>query len=211
MIKRFGLVGALMGFIVIMSGLSPAKAENFEEGSRQFIQGMAEQAIQSLTAQGISRPERVQRFRELFNEKFAVKSIGKFVLGRHWRKTSPEQKAEYLVLFEDLMVVSYVDRFGRYAGEALDLKKTRTENKTTVTVFSEIKRSGAAKPISVHWRVGTNGTIYKVLDVVVEGTSMSSTLRSDFGSIVRQNNGKVSGLIEELKKKTTTLKSEEKN
>ena len=208
MVKRFGLVGALMGFVVVVCVGIPAKAESPEEGSRQFIQGMAEQAVQSLTAQDIPRSERVKRFRVLFNEKFAVKSIGKFVLGRHWRNTSAEQKVEYLALFEDLMVISYVDRFGRYAGESLDLKKTRPENNTTITVFSEIKRPGAAKPISVHWRVGTDGTIYKVLDVVVEGTSMSSTLRSDFGSIVRQNKGEVSGLIEELKKKTASLKDE---
>ena len=109
------------------------------------------------------------------------------------------------------MVISYVDRFGSYAGNALKLKNARTENKTTVTVFSEIKRPGGAKPIHIDWRVGTNGTIYKVLDVVVEGASMSSTMRSDFGSIIRQKNGKVSGLIDELKKKNRSLQAEMQN
>ena len=211
MLKRLGLVGALMGFIMSAGIGVSVKADGIEEGSRQFIQVMADQAIESLTATDIARVERVKRFRVLFNDKFAVKSIGKFVLGRYWRKANEDEKKEYLSLFEDLMVISYVDRFGSYAGEALRLKNARIENKTTVTVFSEIKRPGGAKPIHVNWRVGTNGTIYKILDVVVEGASMSSTLRSDFGSIIRQKNGKISGLIDALKKKTSALRAEMQN
>jgi len=207
MLKKFGLVGALVG-IVLSAGFGVSvKADAIEDGSRQFIQVMADQAIQSLRADGLAQAERVKRFRVLFNDNFAVKSIGKFVLGRYWRKANDDEKKEYLSLFEDLMVISYVDRFGSYAGNALKLKNARTENKTTVTVFSEIKRPGGAKPIHIDWRVGTNGTIYKVLDVVVEGVSMSSTMRSDFGSIL-QKNGKVSGLIDELKKKNRSLQAE---
>ena len=210
MLKKFGLVGALVG-IVLSAGFGVSvKADAIEDGSRQFIQVMADQAIQSLRADGLAQAERVKRFRVLFNDNFAVKSIGKFVLGRYWRKANDDEKKEYLSLFEDLMVISYVDRFGSYAGNALKLKNARTENKTTVTVFSEIKRPGGAKPIHIDWRVGTNGTIYKVLDVVVEGVSMSSTMRSDFGSIL-QKNGKVSGLIDELKKKNRSLQAEMQN
>ena len=211
MLKKFGLVGALVG-IVLSAGFGVSvKADAIEDGSRQFIQVMADQAIQSLTADGLTQAERVKRFRVLFNDSFAVKSIGRFALGKHWRKANDGERKEYSSLFEDLMVISYVDRFGRYAGEALKLKNARTENKTTVTVFSEIKRPGGAKPIHIDWRVGTNGTIYKVLDVVVEGASMSSTMRSDFGSIIRQKNGRVSGLIDVLKKKTRSLKAEMQN
>ena len=211
MLKKLGLVGALVS-IVLSAGLGVSvKADAIEDGSRQFIQVMADQAIQSLTADSLVQAERVKRFRVLFNDSFAVKSIGKFVLGRYWRKANDVEKKEYLSLFEDLMVISYVDQFVRYAGEGFKLKNARTENKTTVTVFSEIKRSGGAKPINVDWRVGTNGTIYKVLDVVVEGASMSNTLRSDFGSILRQKNGKVSGLIDVLKNKILSLQTEMQN
>ena len=40
---------------------------------------------------------------------------------------------------------------------------------------------------------------------------MSNTLRADFGSILRQKNGKVSGLIDVLKKKTHSLQTEMQN
>jgi len=211
MIKRIGVVGAIIGLVAVSGMNFGVHAADLEADSRQFIQKVADQAIESLTSNDASKSERVSRFRTLFKESFAVKSIGKFVLGRYWRGASEDEKTEYLALFEDLMVISYVDRFSNYAGEALSLKDARKENETNVTVFSEIKRPGGANPIRVNWRVGTNGTIYKILDVVVEGTSMSTTLRSDFSSIVRQKNGKVAGLIEELKKKTASLEAETQN
>ena len=106
------------------------------------------------------------------------------------------------------MVISYVDRFKRYAGESLKVKKTRVDSERIATVFSEIKRPGGAKPIQVDWRFGTNGTTYKLLDVVIEGTSMSNTLRSDFGSIVRREGNQIGGLLAALREKTAALKAE---
>jgi hypothetical protein len=40
---------------------------------------------------------------------------------------------------------------------------------------------------------------------------MSSTLRSDFGSIISQKDGKVLGLIEELKRKIISLQADLEN
>ena len=147
----------------------------------------------------------------MFNAHFAVRSIGKFVLGRYWRKASKDEQAEYLSLFEDLMVTSYVDNFQRYAGKNLNILKTRAEKGSAVTVFTEIARPDGARLVQVLWRVGARGEIIKILDLVVEGASMSQTLRSDFGSIIRQRGGKVSGLLEELRAKTASLKADAGN
>jgi phospholipid transport system substrate-binding protein len=135
-----------------------------------------------------------------------VRAIGRFVLGRNWRSASKAEQQEYLGLFEDLMVVSYVDRFKRYAGANLDIVRVRSDNATNVTVFSKLPRD-TARPVNVLWRVGARGDVLKILDVIVEGASMSQTLRSDFGSIIRRKDGKVSGLIKELRRKTADLKA----
>jgi len=102
------------------------------------------------------------------------------------------------------MVVTYVDRFANYAGEALDIEKSRVEDKSIATVFTQIMRKGGAKPIRVEWIVGTNGVIYKIVDVKVEGVSMTQTLSSDFASIIRRGGG-IPGLLDELEKKTAQL------
>ena len=200
------LVGGLLSVLVLFGG--PVHA-GIEKGANAFLKSLVDQAVQSLTEADTPRPERIKKFRSMFRENFAVRSISKFVLGRNWRRASDAERNEYMILFEDLMVVTYVDRFQRYAGESLKIKKTRVDTESIATVFSEIERPYGAKPIRVDWRVGTNGTIYKLLDVIVEGTSLSNTLRSEFGSIVRRERNQIGGLLAVLREKTLALKAED--
>lgn len=185
-----------------------AAAAELEEGAQAFIQSLASEAIAALTDPDKPRADRVGAFRTLFQEKFAVDAIGRWTLGRNWRKATEDEQKEFLVLFEDLMVATYVDRFQDYSGEELKITKSVPVDENRATVHTEIVRPNAAdtKPISVLWRVGRQGDIYKILDVVVEGASMSVTLQREFASIIK-NTGSVGGLIEELRKKTESLKS----
>jgi phospholipid transport system substrate-binding protein len=202
--KRFVLKLAFAAVLSCMAVSLPATAADNGKASADFIRSLADKAIQSLTDPTTDRAVRIERFRKMFNDSFAVRSIGKRALGRYWRQASEVEQTRYQALFEDLMVVTYVDRFANYAGEALAVLKYRAEEQAIATVFTEIMRKGGAKPIRVDWTVGTNGTIYKIVDVKVEGVSMTQTLSADFASIIRQGGG-IPGLLDELQKKTTQL------
>ena len=102
-------------------------------------------------------------------------------------------------------MVSYVDRFAQYTGESLTIVRTLRQGRTGAMVFSRIERPEGGTPVRVDWRLDSRGDALKVVDVVVEGTSLGTTLRSDFGSIIRRHGGKVSGLIEVLRAKTARL------
>ncbi len=220
MVRRF--IPTLSGFLLVafagLAALPPsaaaraatnkaaALAATNEKGAAKFIESLSDQAIKSLTTKNITRDERIIRFRKFFKKRFAVRGIGKWILGRYWRKASKNERAEYLRLFEDLMVVSYVDRFSSYAGENLKLIKTVPDNATTTTVYTEITQPTGGPPVRIDWRGGSRNNHYKIVDVIVEGTSMSNTLRSDFGSIIRQKGGSIEGLISALRKKTASLK-----
>ena len=56
-------------------------------------------------------------------------------------------------------------------------------------------------PVRVDWRVASRGDIYKITDVSVEGISMANTQRDEFASVIRKNSGKISALLEILRKK----------
>ncbi|MDX9861728.1 MAG: ABC transporter substrate-binding protein [Rhodospirillales bacterium] len=187
--------------------VTPASAEP-DDAARQFITSLADRAIQALTTSDIPRAERIRRFRTLFNDHFAVNDIGKWVLGRHWSRTTPAEQTEYLRLFEDYIVASYVDRFAAYTGEKLRIVRTVTEGDGRATVFSEITLPESGKtPIRVDWRVAGVAPAIKIVDLVVEGVSMSTTLRSEFGSIVRRDGGKIDGLLTVLRDKTASIKA----
>ena len=58
--------------LVVLMAVPGARAGTLAEGAGNFITSMAEQAIATLTEEGISREKRVARFRELLKENFAV-------------------------------------------------------------------------------------------------------------------------------------------
>ncbi|HCS70256.1 MAG TPA: hypothetical protein DIW51_09855, partial [Rhodospirillaceae bacterium] len=105
-------------------------AEVTTDEVKTFVNTMASSAISSLTGKDIAREVRKERFRALVNDFFAVKSIGKWVLGRHWRRATPEQREEYLTLFENMLLERYVDGFKDYSGESLEISRAekRQEN-----------------------------------------------------------------------------------
>ncbi len=174
--------------------------------ARSLVESLADQAVHALTEEDVSRGERIQRFREMFTGHFAVNAIGKWVLGPNWRRATPEERDEYLNLFEDYIIAAYVDRFAQYTGEELRTLKT-TSDGTTTNVFTEIFVPGSeSKPIRVEWRIQDADGTPKIVDLVVEGVSMGTTLRSDFGSIIRRQGGKVSALLEVLREKAEELK-----
>ena len=162
MVKRRRILSVIMGVVFVFALPGDGKSATDLEGrAERFVLSLARQAVESLTSKGLSHEVRIKRFRKIFNENFAVRAIGKFVLGRHWAKATDAEREEYLFLFEDLMVVSYVDRFQRYTGEKLRIVRTRPERANAASVFT----------------------------------------------VIRQNEGLVSGLLEELRIKTKSLKS----
>lgn len=212
MISRRRILSVIVGVVFVFALPGDGKsATELEERAERFVRMLAQEAVESLTLKGTSREVRIKRFRKMFNENFAVRAIGKFVLGRHWAKATDAEREEYQFLFEDLMVVSYVDRFQRYTGEKLKILRTRPERTNAASVFTEIVRSGTTRPIKVVWRIGAKDDALKVLDVLIGGSSMSMILRSDFDSIIRQNENRISGLLKELRLKTKSLKLKSAN
>ncbi len=180
---------------------APPSLADSSSDATAFIQGLSDQAIASLTAPGISREEREARARVLLNDNFAVPTIGQFVLGRYWRTASDEERAEYLRLFEELIVVTYVDRFSRYSGERLRVINALSDTDSgDVTVNSEITRPAGA-PVQVGWRVRRVPPSFKIVDVIVEGVSMGQTQRSDFASVIRNNGGTLTPLLDEMRRR----------
>ena len=191
------------GFSVAMCGALSlsAHANEFGQGAERFVRTMAQRAISDLTSKEISRQLRVERFRALLTEYFAVKGIAQWVLGKHWPRATPEQQAEYLKLYEDLMIATYVDRFTTYQGENFEITRTEVVDGKDAIVHSVISRPNAAERVKVEWRVRAKGGEFKVVDIMVEGVSMGQAQRSEFASVISQNGGDVGTFLTELRKR----------
>jgi phospholipid transport system substrate-binding protein len=166
--------------------------------SEKLISDIGEQAISFLADENLSDSAREEAFRELLINNFDMKTIGRFVLGRYWRTATPEQKDEYFDLFEDMVIKTYSKRFSEYSGQKLVVTGSRDENGADKLVTSLVK--GGGSDISVDWRVRekSDGS-HKIVDVIVEGVSMSVTQRSDFSSVIQRGGGNIEALLQQLR------------
>lgn len=195
-----GTVAGVVFFAPVAS-MAEDGATEFETGAKTFVEKLADQALESLTETGLKVDERRERFRKLMHEYFAFDVIAKWVLGRYWKQASDKQRDEYLTLFEKLMVITYADRFERYAGEKLVVEKTEIRGEKDALVHSFLDRPNGQQPVAVIWRVRPEDTSYKIVDVMVEGLSMGITQQKEFSSVIRKNNNQVEGLLSELRKR----------
>ena len=199
--QRFFLIGG-MGLILAMTiQPSSSHAEVSRKKAEAFISDLADQAIEAMTIPKVSKSERIERFKVLLNENFAVKTIARYVIGRYWKRATQIEKKEYLYLFQEMLAVSYSDRFSEYAGENLNVIKSSVGSSKDVIVHSQIVRDGT-QPVSVDWQVRSkDNVIFRIIDIKVEGVSLGQTQKSEFSSVIRQNGGKVEGLLAVLRKR----------
>jgi len=191
--------------IALVVAISPARADQHLEASADFIKTLANRAIETITADGQTPEMRRDQFRSLFREGFAINGIARFVLGRYWRGASEADRTEYMVLFEDVIVNTWADRFSEYSGEEFTVQTAvdapsahKSEN---VAIVRSMFFSDPQTPIRIDWRVASRGDIYKITDVMVEGISMANTQRDEFSSVIRSNSGQISALLDILRKK----------
>ncbi len=201
-------IGVTFLFILtILAGSSTAvPAAQGPADAGAFLSDLSQRAIAQLSEPGLSKEEKQRRFRDFLNQGFDVEAIARFVLGRYWRAAKEPERQEFLRVFEDSMVFRFLPILGDYTGDVLQVRNVRPFGKTPdlFNVESELLRE-EGPPLQVSWRVhkGTNG--YRVLDILAEGVSVAVTLRSEYGSVLKQNGGNVSALNKTLRDKITGL------
>ncbi|MCK6449425.1 MAG: ABC transporter substrate-binding protein [Alphaproteobacteria bacterium] len=199
--RRAALAGAAATFVLA----GQARAESaFGDGAGVFIKDLADRAIGVLNDRSMPVQRRVDSFRALFLEGFDVPTIAQFVMGRAWARATDEQRQTYLRVFEEVTLLTWALRFNEYAGETLKLDKTRVEGGRVAFVDSQVVRPGR-DPVKVQWRIERPRGAYKILDIVVEGSSMAVAQRADYSAVLQQGNGKVDALIAALNTKLDQL------
>ncbi len=204
-VLKLGLLAGLAFAAVGATAVAPvtAVAQPAAKGAADFVQSLGDRAIAVLADPNVSDQQAVEVFRDLLNRNFDVNTIGRFVLGRYWNSASPEQREEYMKLFERMIVDVYAQRFNQYAGETFKVTGARPEGERDAVVTSQVLRP-TGPPVNVAWRVRNREGGFKIIDVVVENVSMSVTQRSEFASVIEQNGGRFEALLDALRQRTRT-------
>jgi phospholipid transport system substrate-binding protein len=194
------VVLAFAASFVLMIGPGAASARQASDPT-SFVTGLAQEALDDLASVTIPERERIARFRTLFNDCFDVPMIARFVLGRYWRQASEAERAEYVRLFDELVVQTYSRRFNEFNTariRALNASKPNEDNDVIVAIEGAVANK---PPVRLDVRVRQTGKEYKVIDVALEGVSMAITQRDEFASVIQRGGGRVEALLANLREK----------
>jgi phospholipid transport system substrate-binding protein len=167
-----------------------------------FLQSLQEEAASQLGDGSVSETEKEQRFRKLFNENFDVPAIGRFVVARYWRGASEADRAAFIEVFEDAMVQRFLPLLAENSSERFQIGNVALDGnaENMAMIDSRIDRA-EGEPYRVAWRVREKDGQFKILDIVAEGVSMAITLRSEYGTVLKNNGGQLPPLTEALREK----------
>lgn len=171
---------------------------NVQKGAESFVNDLVQEGIAFLSNKNLTVEQRKQEFDQLLSNNFAIKTIAKFSIGRYWRSATESQRDEYFNLFKNMIVNVYSKRFGDYQGQNISVTGSRPDGKRDTIVYSVLQPSDGPN-ISVDWRIRHKAGKFLVVDVIVEGVSMSLTQRSDFASVIQRGGGNVDVLLAHLR------------
>ena len=187
-LSRRGLVaGVLIAALMVAAG--GARTAASDDAAVAFVQGIGDDVIAILGDKANSTlAEREVAFRDVMARGFDIPIVTRFVLGRHWRTATDEQRTQFSAIFLDFIARVYASRFETYSygGEQFTVRSAIADESGDTIVRSRVARPSGADPVELDFRVRSKDGRHRVVDLYVEGISMLLTHRAEFSSVINR-------------------------
>lgn len=170
-------------------------------GAQEFVERESDYALQVLSDDALALADKQERFRDFVDRVADVDRISRFVLGKYRNAGTPEEIAEFKVLFREYAIGIYEEQLGRYNGEGASLKTAVPRGKDEYIVTTIVDGGALEEPVEVNWRVSERGGEYRVLDVEAFGIWLAIQQKDDFEAFIGQNGRSISALNDELRRR----------
>jgi len=137
---------------------------------------------------------------------FDFDEMARRTLTRHWNGRTPEEQAEFVRLFTDLLERSYVARIEQWSGERI-LYTGESVDGQYATVRSKIVTRRRAE-IAMDYRLLMRDGRWRAYDVLLDGVSFVATFRGEFDRIIKQSS--YAGLVDKLRKRAVQAPPEQR-
>lgn len=134
--------------------------------------------------------------------------IARWVMGKHWRAASEDQRQRLTHEFRTLLIRSYVSAMVTYVDQILQHadnvqfppERSRQDgDKAMVTMLISLE---SGKQVAVQYQMHRSGAAWKIYDVQIEGISLALTYRSTFAQEIARSG--IEGLIASLAERNST-------
>ena len=132
---------------------------------------------------GTPVPDRWAEIRRIARETFDFNEMSRRALARHWRARTPEEQAEFVALFTDLLARSCVAQIEASVSEKITFVSESVSGRFATVRSKVVTRRGTVIDLDflLHVRDGR----WQAYDVQIGGASVVSSYRSQFDRVIR--------------------------
>lgn len=143
--------------------------------------------------------ERRDQLRQILYARFDFTEMARRALGSNWRRRTPQEQAEFVPLFTEVLERAYADIIESYVDDKI---KIVYSNERIDGNFADINSkivTGRGEEYSLNYKAHLVGGEWKVYDVVAENISLVNNYRSQFTRVI--SNSSYEELVRRLKDK----------
>lgn len=111
----------------------------------------------------------------------------RLVLGRHWKKLTPDKKKEFVKAFSAMSIATYADRFNDYGNEKFVITGAKQVKRNRVVVKTVLVTS-KGEEIPLDYTCVKKGGIWKIVTVTAKGVNDLALKRAEYISFLKKKN-----------------------
>ncbi len=191
-------------FLFLMVWVSAAAVAAPSVAPGELVESTANKMLETIKAERENLEKDPQRIYRLVDEivlpHFDFPRMAKRVLGKHWRKATPDQRKAFTEVFRQLLVRTYANSLTEYTDQKIVYFPVRQKpGAKKVMVRSEVELASGT-PIEVAYLLSVKGDRWMIYDIKVDGVSLVTNFRSSFSREINQSG--IDSLIDKLAAKT---------
>lgn len=182
-VKRVALASALLLSVSVFA-VSP----------QEVVKKAVSKVLHTLDSKK-SKKEKRQIITEIYHNNFDLEKMAANTLKSDYKKLDDAQKKEFAEKFGRFVLEFYLDKIDKYERNKIEFAGEEVKgNRATVMTLLEYQ----GKMAKVNYMMTQKGEQWLVYDFEVEGVRLSSTYRSQFAKVLKEN--EFEGLMGELNK-----------
>ena len=196
--KKKRLAGCMLVMMLLMSvpAYAGAPMSAVESTVNRVLDVLRDPKMKGPAAKSL----KTEKLRVIYKDMFDEMEFSRRTLTRNWNKFTPEQRREFVDLFEQVLEKTYLDRILEYSNEKIVFYKESMIADDKAEIQSRVITS--SKEVPIYYRMILKNGKWKVYDVVVENVSLVQNYRTQFNEILA--GGTPEQLLETLRKKVKT-------
>lgn len=193
MIKKITIFSLLIMLILCVPVYAGAPMTAVEATVNRVLDVLRDPKLKNPSAKKV----KAEKLRVIYKDMFDELEFSKRTLQRNWTKFTPDQRKEFVDLFEQVLEKAYLDKILEYSNEKIVFHKETMASDDKAEIQSKIVTS--SKEIPIFYRMSLKDGKWKVYDVVIENVSLVQNYRTQFNDILAKD--KPEKLLETLRKK----------